>query len=137
MYAAFESSLKPEGDDDVTTGLTTEKKKERVYQTHEAASYWYKIVSIVPDFHMPEKKIYVGKDAAEHMLTELKEDAEKIFTKYIKKYKSMELTLEEQQHFDAATECHICGGKFTVDKRFEIIVISWVISEVLPRTDVI
>ena len=53
---------------------------------------------------MQENKIYVVKDAAEHMLDELKEDAEKIFTNYIKKPKSMELTLEEQQHFNAVTE---------------------------------
>ena len=109
VYADFESSLKPEGEGDVTTGLTTEKKKGRVYQTDEAASYWYKFVSIDPDFHMPEKNIYVGKYAAEHMLDELKEDAEKIFTNNIKKPKSVELTPEEQRHFNAATVCHICG----------------------------
>ena len=40
VYTDLQSSLKPEGDDDVTTGLTKEKKKERVYQTQEAASYW-------------------------------------------------------------------------------------------------
>ena len=59
----------------------------------------------------------MGKDAAEHMLDELKEDTEKIFTNYIKKPRYIELTPEEQQHFNAATECHICGGKFTVDNK--------------------
>ena len=68
MYAGFESSIKPEGEVDVTTGLTKEKKKERLYQTHEAPSYWYNIMSIDPNFDAPEKKICVGKDAAEHML---------------------------------------------------------------------
>ena len=29
----------------------------------------------------------------------------------------MELSPEEQQHFNAATECHICGRKFAVDDK--------------------
>ena len=74
-------------------------------------------MSTDPNFDAPEKKIYVGKDAAEHMLDELKEDAERIFSNYIKKPKSMELTSEEPQHFNAATEFHMCRGKFAVDNK--------------------
>ena len=89
-----------------------ENRKEKRYQTHEAASYWYKIVSIDPNFNMPEKKIYAGPDAAEHMLDELQKDADKILKEYIEKPKKLDLTPEEQRQFNAATECHICGGTF-------------------------
>ena len=68
VYADFESSLNPEGEVDVTNGLTKEKKKGGVYQTLKAAYDWYKIVSIDPNFDAAEKKIYVGKDAGEYML---------------------------------------------------------------------
>ena len=93
-----------------------EKKKEKRYQTHEAASYWYKVVSIDPNFNMPEKKIYAGPDAAEHMLDELTKDADDIFKQYIQTPKTMVYSDEDKQKFKAATECHICGGKFSKTK---------------------
>ena len=94
-----------------------EKKKEKRYQTHEAASYWYKIVSIDPNYAVPETKIYKGVDAAEHMLNELQSDAKKIYDDYIKKPKELNLTPEEKVCFKAATNCHICGGQFKAKEK--------------------
>ena len=94
-----------------------EARKEKRYQTHEAASYWYKIVSIDPDFNIPDKEIYVGPDAAEHMLDELTKDSDAIFKQYIQTPKPMTpLTPAEEQKFKTSTECHICGGKFSKTK---------------------
>ena len=112
-YADFECILKPVQDEevDVTTGIIDpeEKKKEFAYQVHEPASYAYKIVSIDPDYKF-ELKIHRGLDAAEHLLDSLQADAEKIYQDYIKKKKPMPtLTAEEQEHFNNASECHICG----------------------------
>ena len=49
-------------------------------------------MSIDPNFNMPEKKIYAGPDAAEHMLDELTKDTDDIFKQYIQTPKPM-LTL--------------------------------------------
>ena len=116
-YADFECILKPVQEvenEDVTTGIIdpAEKKKEFAYQLHEPASYAYKIVSIDPDYKF-ELKIHRGLDSAEHLLDSLKADAKKIYTDYIKKKKPMpELTTEQQEQFDNAIDCHICGEKF-------------------------
>ena len=127
VYGDFESALIPISDIDTTTGIVPqppadapkktkkeekEERKEVAYQRHQPASYWYKIVSIDPDFNIPEKKIYVGEDAAENMLDELQADADEIFKQYIQKPKTMIYTDEDKQAFKSATECHICGGEF-------------------------
>ena len=93
-----------------------EDRKEKRYQKHEAASYWYKIVSIDPDFSIPDKEIYVGPDAAEHMLDELTKDSDARFKQYIQTPKPMIYTDEDDQKFKTSTECHICGGKFSKTK---------------------
>ena len=50
------------------------KKKEKAYQIHQPASYWYKIVSIDPNYTAAEKKIYKGEDAAvQHFIFNLVE----------------------------------------------------------------
>ena len=137
VYADFECCLKEISDKDVKTGLFPatnpplvlsekgrkewEKKekeygKEFKYQAHEAASYWYKIVSIDPNFDIPEREIYIGEDAAEHMLDDLKKDAKQIFNNYIKTPKKMNLSSDEQQQFNDAIKCHICNEKFTNTK---------------------
>ena len=46
------------------------------------------------------------------MLDELQKDAEKIFADYIEKPKELDMSPEEEDQFNAATECHICRGKF-------------------------
>ena len=57
IFADFECKLKSkDDDDDVTTGIINEKRNEKLYQQQEAASYWYNIVCIDPDFHMPERR---------------------------------------------------------------------------------
>ena len=88
-----------------------ERKRQEESKAISETWSWYKIVSIDPDFNMPEKKIYVGTDAAQHMLDALQADAENIFADYIEKPKELNMSPEEEDQFNSATECHICGGK--------------------------
>ena len=89
--------------------ISDTKGKQVKYQTHEAVSYWYMIVSNVPGYKATEKKIYVGDDAPTHLLDNLKEDAEKIFKDYIKKPKAMIFEAEDEKKFWVADTCHICS----------------------------
>ena len=50
------------------------------------------------------------------MLDELTKDADDIFKKYIQTPKTMIYTDEDKKTFEASTECHICGGKFSKTK---------------------
>ena len=110
--------------DDVKTGILEEKeeekelkkkKKEVAYQSHEPASFPYKIVSFDPSYNH-EIEIYSGENAAEEFLDSLQRDADFIYKKYIKNIKKMdELTEEENAGFDTATTCYICKKDFTDD----------------------
>ena len=66
---------------------------------------------------MPEKNIYAGPDAAEHMLDELQKYVDKILKDYIEKPKKLKLTAEEKVCLKAATECNICGGKYKANEK--------------------
>ena len=54
-YADFESFLRPENsNEDISIGIAEKKTKQVRFQVHEAASYFTKIVSIDPDFDLPQ-----------------------------------------------------------------------------------
>ena len=64
------------------------------------------IVSNVAGYEAPEKKIYVGDDAPKHRLDNLKTNADKIFTDYIKNPKPIIFGDEEEKKFWNAVVCH-------------------------------
>ena len=57
-----------------------------------------------------EVPIYVGEDAAVHLLDSLDSTVRLIFEKYIKNPKPMIITAEEEKEFRNSTTCHICEG---------------------------
>ena len=136
VYCDFESSLKKntevnleefktgivvddDGDDEPKKKKWEKGKTKIAYQTHEAASFGYKIVSINPAYHH-DIEIFSGENAAEHFLDSLQREAKLIYDKYITKPKKMkELTEAEQIEFDEATTCHICKKEFKNDENDE------------------
>ena len=88
------------------------------YQQHNPASFAYKIISDVEEYHH-ELVIYSGEDAHEMFLSRLQEDVEDIFHNYIKNPLPMnELTAEEEAAFDYAQSCHICGESEKLNHQF-------------------
>lgn len=119
-YSDFECVLEKESDSGVEMGLAADAKKEIKYQTHKAASYYTKIVSIDPEFSLPEneefkfpqKETYTGEDAAEHFLDYMQKVASKIYHKYIINPRPMIFTPDNEREHEDARECHICLKKF-------------------------
>ena len=79
IYADFESKL--ETIDSVANTPTVSYTEK--YQTHKAISYCYKIVCINEKYNVGPK-LYIGDDAAERFVTELREEAHKINNIYKK-----------------------------------------------------
>ena len=80
-------------------------------QEHHACSYAYHIVSNIPGVEF-EPRLYVGLDAAEHLLESLQND----FTKHIKPWIENEVEMlwdeDAQEKFESATHCHMCEEEF-------------------------
>src|SRR5690606_14876789 len=110
IYADFESALedvqqqKPINDE----GIQTLK-----YQHHKAIAFCYQVVCIDPKY-TKKPKLYIGNDAAEQFIKEIKK--EKKWINEIKKTVApMEITKEEEQEFQKAKKCHICEKDFDED----------------------
>ncbi len=106
IYADFESILE-------AADIGTEKTKK--YQLHRACSYMYYIVSSVPSAPVFEPRLYVGEDAAEHMLKSLARDLKLHILPVIERNAvPMIWDREAEKKFESATDCHICGEQLLV-----------------------
>ena len=106
VYADFESILHP---------INEEKQKTKRYQEHDACSFSYYIVSRVPGVSF-EPKTYIGKNAAETFLNELKNDFDTKIKPHVDRDVDMIFDDEARAAFDASTECHICSQPLENDK---------------------
>ena len=88
--------------------LTSKTKK---YQEHVACSWAYHIVSRVPGIKF-KPRLYVGKDAPNKFLKELRKDYYEQFKPRIDDDKEMIFDEEAQIKFAAATKCEMCSNPF-------------------------
>ena len=114
IYANFESRLR-----------STDEKKGRSttqFQEHIPIGYAYQLVSRVDE---SDNKLvqYTAttedKDVAFHFLRSLEETTRELHEKYGES-KPMKITPEEQEQFDSAKKCWVCGDPlehFDVDKK--------------------
>ncbi len=107
VFADFESVL--EVIDDQRGGNT------KKYQHHVACSYMYIIVSDVPGVTF-KRKLYVGVDAASHLLDSLQRDFDNIIMPIIEDEKEMIFDEAARQKYDSALNCHICEQSLENDK---------------------
>jgi len=112
IYADFEAitekvdSCKPNDDDSYT----------EAYQKHTDCGYGYKVVCAYDDKYTKPVQYYRGPNAVykfmEKMLDEVRYCKNTIKCKFNKPIK---MTSVDKENFKQATECHICGKKYTED----------------------
>ncbi len=107
VYADFESILE---------AVAIDTAKTSKYQHHRACSYMYHIVCSVPGVPDFEPRLYVGDDAAAHMLLSLTKDLNDSIRPVIER-EPVEMVYDgaAREKFLAATHCHICDGLLVAD----------------------
>ena len=103
-----------------------ERKKREAFRKHIPASYAYKIIGPNKEYD-EDLVLYVPQESdiakseihtAEHFIDSICAEAEKLWTKYIKKEKPMRsLTKEEQIAFYRNNICHICKEEIKKDEK--------------------
>ena len=115
IYADFESFIKPMDSCDPDPNKSYTKK----YQKHKPSGFSYYIKSLYEDVKKSEKRTYIKTKKEEP-------DAEDVFVKWLeedvkeianKKPKKMVITKEEEEQFDKASDCWICGEELKNDKK--------------------
>ena len=101
-------------------GVTDDKLRNIVRVREEArrpisCSYDYRVVCCYDDKYTKPVKIYRGEEPIKTFMDEMLNEVqycEKIIinTKFKKLFK---MSSEDEQYFNAARECHICGKKYT------------------------
>ena len=84
------------------------------YQKHTSCSYGYKVVCCYDDKYTKPVKIYRGEEPVKKFMEEMLKEVqycEKIIKTKFKK--PLKMSSEDEQNFNAAKECHICGKKYT------------------------
>ena len=84
------------------------------YQKHTSCSYGYKVVCCYDDKYTKPVKIYRGEEPIKKFMEEMLKEVqycEKIIKTKFKK--PLKMSSEDEQNFNAAKECHICGKKYT------------------------
>ena len=106
MYADFEA---------ITEKIHgCEPNKNKSYQKHTSCSYGYKVVCRYNDKYTKPVKIYRGEEQVKMFMGEILKEVqycEKIIKTKFKK--PLKMSSEDEQNFNAAKECHICGKKYT------------------------
>ena len=110
IYAEFEAiTEKIQGCQPNNTQSYTDK-----YKKHTGCSYGYKVVCCYDDKYTKTVQIYRGekpiKKFMKEMLSEMQHCQKIIATKF---KKPLQMTDEDEQHFQAAEECHICNQKYS------------------------
>ena len=115
IYADFESFIKPMDSCDPNPNHSYTKK----YQKHKPSGFSYYIKSLYEDVKKSEKRTYIKTKKEEP-------DAEDVFVKWLEedvkkianiKPKEMVITEEEQEQFDKASDCWICGEELKNDNK--------------------
>jgi hypothetical protein len=101
IYADFES-------------LTVPTEENNAYQNHVGCSYGYKIISNYEEYTRPYKT-YRGENAVLNFLESINNDAEEIF-KLLKKNIPLIMTKENEEDFENAINCNICGKELNEDR---------------------
>ena len=105
IYADFEAINVKLEDKQPEAGSYTEKKT-----VHECSGFTYTVVS--PYFPL-RTRTYRGADAGKVFLEEILEE-EKNIRKWMKdNEKELNMSEEDEEEFQKATNCHICGDEFT------------------------
>lgn len=110
IYADFEASTVPVN---IPNGQCT-----TAYQKHKCVSYGYKIQSDYPKLNKPFKSFRAKSEddnVINHFMTSLMKDAQEINT-IIQQCTPMIMTPEEEQSFQEAKDCHICGKTLGRDR---------------------
>ena len=115
VYADFESFIKPMDSCDPDPNHSYTKK----YQKHKPSGFSYYIKSLYEDVKKSEKRTYIKTKKEEP-------DAEDVFVKWLEedvkeianiKPKKMVIMEEEQEQFDNASDCWICGEELKNDNK--------------------
>ena len=114
IYADFESLIKPLDNCDPDPNKSYTKK----YQKHEPVSFCYYIKSFNESVYTSKKRSYIQEkpedpDAIDVFINWIEEDV-----KNIAKLgnKEMIITEEEEEQFNKASDCWICGKKLNIDR---------------------
>lgn len=112
VYADFEASLLPTAP--IDADITTRTK----YQKHEPNSYCLLLKSPLEEEHLKQyglslkPQIYRGENAASKFVDTLYEIAKKVEDLYKQKVPMKELNIDQQQAFNAASNCCLCDIYF-------------------------
>ena len=112
VYADFESVLHH-------VDISSNSGKSTRYQEHVACSYMYYIVSNIPGIEF-EPRMYVGVNAAEHLLNSLQNDLYKQIMPIIERNVEMMYSEEDQYQFEGATICCICQKELNRDTQIVV-----------------
>jgi hypothetical protein len=112
IYADFEAALMDiQGPPNDPYRSSTTK-----VQQHEAMSYCFLVHTTLPPEKMVgvplEPQVYRGENAAAKFLEQL-EEVSRVVKKIYKDIEPMNLTPEEEEAYQEATECYFCKGPFT------------------------
>ena len=115
VYADFESFIKPMDNCDPDPNHSYTKK----YQKHKPSGFSYYIKSLYEDVKKSVKRTYIKTKKEEP-------DAEDVFVKWLEedvkeianiKPKKMIITKEEEEKFDKASDCWLCGEELKNDNK--------------------
>ena len=115
IYADFESLIKPMDNCDPDPNKSYTKK----YQKHKPSGFCYYIKSLYEDVFKSEKRTYTKTKEEEP-------DAEDVFVKWLEEdvkeiaklgNEKMIITEEEEEQFNKASECWICGEELNIQDR--------------------
>ena len=109
IYADFEAvTEKKQGCEPNSNKSYTNK-----YQKHTSCIYGYKVVCCYDDKYTKPVKIYRGEEPVKKFLEEMLKEGQ--YCEKISKTefnKPLKMSSEDEQNFNAAKECHICGKKY-------------------------
>ena len=89
------------------------KSYTKQYQQHRPSGFCYRVKYAHGDYK--ESVVYCGEDAAKKFVQCIEEEVQTI-SKICKEKKSMVMSDEDKEGFEASTHCHICGGELEGDK---------------------
>ena len=110
----FESNLLPVSEENQCLKCNEKKceHKTRTEQVQNPSGYCLIIVNL--DNEIVFKRSYTGPDPVNHMLRNLLENEEKIFS-LMQQFPDHNLSPEEEREFQEATVCHICNESLFTD----------------------
>ena len=91
-----------------------EKSYTDKYQKHTACSYGYKVVCCYDDKYTKPVQIYRGEDSIKRFMQEMLKEVQYCQKTIATKFKKpLKMSDKDEQHFQEASECHICNQPYT------------------------